>query len=389
MIVEDRQELIFVVENKLGGVGYFNWNIINYRPVKEKFFIKVILVDQLDSSHARFSDVFNADEVIQFEYSGYENKYAVLMRLHKLFGIGPGAIVCNDGLEMECLHLFGSPKTVFQIIHDFYNIRLAVKLGAVTDVFISHTKLFTNVLKSSDPAEVKSFHRPHGVLILDLKEKTYSGKIKVVFTGRLVESKGVLDLFAIDEILKENEVGVEWSIIGTGPMETALKLQWSNKGNIHFAKPSTNQEVISMMHEHHVFVLPTRFEGSPVTVLEALSAGLVAIVSNLPGGIDEVLTSDVGFKIDLGDHKKFAEAILFLNSNRDILARMSANARLLAVDNFDIQKTSESYFQLFRNFREFKRIGFNTSTISIGFRLDRKWLPNFLVIFLRKMRVGK
>lgn len=389
MNLGERQELIFVIENKLGGVAYFNWNIINYRPKKELFFIKIILLDQLDSTHPRFNDVFNADEVIQFKYSIYENKYAVLKRLHKLFGTNRGAIVCNDGLEMECLHLFGSPKTVFQIIHDFYNIRLAVKLGAISDVFISHTKLFADVLKSSDPVGVKSFHQPHGVLITDLKEKVYTDKIKVVFTGRLVDSKGILDLFAIDEILKKNEVEVQWTIIGNGYLETALKLQWGNKKNIRFASPVTNQEVISIMSEHHVFVLPTRFEGSPVTVLEALSVGLVAIVSDLPGGIDEVITSEVGFKIDLGNNKKFAEAILLLNFNRDLLSRMSADARLHAVQRYDIRKTAESYFQLFRDFREFKRNGLSRGAISIGFRLDKKWLPNFLVLFLRKKLLRK
>jgi len=195
---QEQPEIIFVVENKLGGVAYLNKNIINNSSLKGNAYINVILVNKLDSDHPRFTDLFEADEVINFDYGGYENKYIVLKRLSNLFGTSPGAIICNDALEMEAIYLHGTPKTTYQVIHDFYNLKLAVKYGAITDVFIAHTQLFSDVLSSSDPGTVQVYYQPHGVAIpahTTIHEP--SDKLKIVFTGRLVEAKGVQDLFEI------------------------------------------------------------------------------------------------------------------------------------------------------------------------------------------------
>ena len=114
--------------------------------------MKLILVDQADSYYLRFTDKILADETIRFSYTSYENRYAILKRFHKLLGTAPGAIICNDGLEMEAIYLYGTSKTVYQVIDYFYNIKLAVKYGAITDVYVTHTKSFSDILLSADIA---------------------------------------------------------------------------------------------------------------------------------------------------------------------------------------------------------------------------------------------
>ncbi len=52
---------------------------------------------------------------------------------------------------------------------------------------------------------------------------------------------------------------------------------------------------------HDVFVLPTQFEGSPVSLLETMSAGLVPVITDLPGGIREIVEPAVGFRLPMGD----------------------------------------------------------------------------------------
>jgi hypothetical protein len=81
---DEKPEVVFFVENKMGGVAYLNKNIINNTSLKHTARIKVILVDQVDSNHARFTEHFEADEIVHFKYAAYENKYAVLKRLHGL-----------------------------------------------------------------------------------------------------------------------------------------------------------------------------------------------------------------------------------------------------------------------------------------------------------------
>jgi glycosyltransferase involved in cell wall biosynthesis len=381
-----KPEYIFVIEDKMGGVAYFNTNIINNTSLRDQAFIKVILVDQTDSDHPRFPDKIVADEIIRFAYSTRENKFSVLRRFHALLGDAPGAVICNDGLEMEAIYLLGAKKTVYQVIHDFYNIRLAVRFGAITDVYVTHTRLFRDVLLSAAPDTVKSFWLHHGVKI---PARTGAGKdvaraLRIVFAGRLVDSKGVRELYPINTLLRSKGIAVEWTIIGRGPLKDFLLDQWKEESNIRFESPDSNAEVMEIMGSQDIFILPTRFEGSPVTILEALSSGLVPVVSDLPGGISETVSEDVGRRVPIGDVAGFATEIAAFHRDRQLLQQLSINCRKLAEQQFDITRTADDYFRLFGKFGEFKKENYDRPPIRIGFRLDRKWLPNAVVRFLRR-----
>jgi glycosyltransferase involved in cell wall biosynthesis len=411
-----KPEYVFIIEDKMGGVAYFNANIINNTSLRDQATIKVILVDQIDSDHPRFPDKLLADETVRFAYSSRENKFAVLRRLHALLGESPGAVICNDGLEMEAIYLLGTRKTVFQVIHDFYNIRLAVKFGAITDVYVTHTRLFRDVLLSAAPDSIKSFWLHHGVRIparpaagkedvggdvagaeaagmeaagmkaagADAADAEAGRPLRIVFAGRLVDAKGVRDLYPIHELLRSRGIAADWTIIGRGPLKEFLLDQWKAESHVRFASPDSNKEVMEIMSRQDIFLLPTRFEGSPVTILEALSCGLVPVVSDLPGGISEIVSEDIGKRVPIGDTDGFAIAIQGLHQHRQLLKELSINCRKLAEQRFDISKTADDYFGLFRRFEEFKRTNYDRPPIRIGFRLDQKWLPNSVVRFLRR-----
>ncbi|HVM87580.1 MAG TPA: glycosyltransferase family 4 protein [Puia sp.] len=389
MSIAEKPEIVFVLPDILGGVASLNKNIINNTSLRSQAYVKVILVRKDDWSHPSITDQFNADEVVHFRYGNHENIYAVLKRLNKTFGTKHGAIFCNEKLEMESICVYGTNKTVYQFIHDFYNIKLAVRFGKATNVYVTHTNLFKEVLQSADPEHIHAFCLPHGVNIPDnVAPQISSNHLKIVFAGRLVESKGVQDLFAIDAILKKAGVYVEWTIIGKGPMKESLEAQWKDSENIQFASPDTNEEVMALMSRHDIFILPSRFEGAPVTILEAMAAGIAPVVSDLPGGIREIVHEKAGRRVPVGDCGAFAETIMALHKNREMLLALRTHARQLAVEKFNIKITADNYFKLLLEFSSFKddvhRI---SSTVDpIGFMLDRKWLPNPLVSFIRKLK---
>jgi glycosyltransferase involved in cell wall biosynthesis len=308
-----------------------------------------------------------------------------LKRLNAMFGTNPGAIFCNDAIEMESIYQYGTSKTVYQFFHDFYNLRVAVKYGAITDVFVTHTHLFKDVLMSSDPAQVRAFCLPHGVNIPENISLAKPGdQLKIVFTGRLVESKGVQDIYCINQLLRNKGIEVQWTVIGRGPMKAFLEEQWKEEANIRFAAPDTTEEVTQIMSANDIFLLPTHFEGSPVTILEALSVGIVPVVSDLPGGIREIVKENIGRAILVGNNEGFADAIAELHFDRAKMQALKQNARKLASEKFDIRTTSDHYFDLLLQFASFKKERRNLPPIPVGFRLDQKWLPSALVSFIRK-----
>ena len=75
-------------------------------------------------------------------------------------------------------------------------------------------------------------------------------------------------------------------------VEKELLDQWGKSPRVRFCSPPTNPEVLALCAQSDVFVLPTRFEGFPVSLLEAMSAGLEPVVSDLPSGIPEVVSTE-------------------------------------------------------------------------------------------------
>src|SRR4029453_9440908 len=156
---------------------------------------------------------------------------------------------------------------------------------------------------------------------------TVSGKLRILFAGRLEHlQKGVLDLPSIDRILTDRGVDARWTVVGSGAEEERLRDAWTSS-RVSFIGTKKHEDVIDIASGHDVFVLPTRWEGVPVALLEAMGVGLVPVVSRVESGVTEILTDGVtGLMPPVGDPRAFADAIAALHANRLKLESMSAAA---------------------------------------------------------------
>ncbi len=123
----------------------------------------------------------------------------------------------------------------------------------------------------------------------DIKQpkENLSDPIKILYVGRLLESKGVFFLIdAIDSIIKEHNL--ELHIVGFGKDEDMVKDKVAKYSFIKFhGKISDREELNDIYKGSDVFILPTINypEGFPRVILEAWTNGLFAISSRV-GGID-------------------------------------------------------------------------------------------------------
>lgn len=84
-----------------------------------------------------------------------------------------------------------------------------------------------------------------------------------------------------------------------------------------------------------VFVLPSRREGLPVALLEAMACGLPCVASSLPGATDTIVTSGVnGWLVPVGDTAALAEHVARVLSDAALAARLSAAARTTIAERF-------------------------------------------------------
>ena len=378
-----KSTVVIALPDQLGGIAALNHNLVEYASFREKVQLKVILYRDTTWTTPGFGDQFTWGETIRFEFSRWENRHAVLKRFSHVVGKGEGTLVCNDNLEVEAESIYPTGKKIVAIIHDFYNLKLAIKFYDKIDAFISHSNLFHQVMLSSDPIASKFHYLPHGVFIPALIKKPDTGKLKIAFIGRLVKSKGVTKLFEINEVLKQENVPAEWYIIGNGELKDQLQQQWLSESNVKFLSPVSKYELLELIRECKIFVLPTEFEGSPVSILEAMSCGLVPLVSDLPGGITEVVTEDTGFRLDGNDPRQFGDCIKKLYTDPVLLQKLSLQAYAKVKAQYNINNTADKYFALFcdENRKPGKPQGLNPR---VGSFLDKKFIPNWMVKLLRK-----
>jgi glycosyltransferase involved in cell wall biosynthesis len=169
------------------------------------------------------------------------------------------------------------------------------------------------------------------------KSKIESNELSLLWVGKLDFRKQLS--IAIRTIAELKEKKISLHVLGSGDSdvykELASKLGISAK--IIWHGLVAHSEVQRLMYESDALFFTSVAEGTPHSVLEAISNGLPVICFDTCGQGD-VVDSSVGIKIPLttpsGSVKTFAEKIEYLYNNRDELVRMSENCIMCAEKNY-------------------------------------------------------
>lgn len=383
----ERSGVVYVAPDKLGGVASVLANLVTHRgPAAMP--ASVVFTHNRHDPDARYEGALRSHLRGVVEHAlPYENRYAVLRRLARAIPAGGGVLVCNDGLELEAAALRDPGRMVVQILHGDYEYyyALAERHAAAIDVFVACSERIARVLRERLPARAESVvHLRHGVALPARVRTPAAGALRLLFVGRLDAAKGVLDLPAIDRALRERGVAARWTVVGAGPAEAALRERWRAAPDVEWRGRLDNAAVLALCAEHDAFVLPSRAEGFPVALLEAMGTGVVPVVSDLPSGIPElVLHGSTGYVAPVGDVPAFADAIAALDRDRDRLEAMSEAARRLVAERHDVRAQTAAYEALFARWRELRRPRAARLPLPAANRLDRPWLPNALVYAVR------
>ncbi len=383
--VKKKTKLVFVFPNVLGGVASFNYNLItaevNY---KLSFEIEVVLLNDTKKKSIPAPYSFEPYKTTYFRYSSAENQYYAVKRLKKFLPKDDGIIVCDHSLVLTCISIFKLKSKIVHLLHDYFYVNQNFKFPNTIDFSIAHSSFFRDCLISCDFKffNDKSVFIPYGVKQLILNNKVRNEVLELVFLGRLTEMKGVHNLIKVENELMNKNVQVNWTIIGNGDLEFEIHGQWNNKKNVRFIKPDTQIELYGELATKDILVFPTLFEGTPVSIFECMSNGVVTIVNDLPGGIRDHVKSDLGFLVE-NDPKAFAEIIEMLNSDRSKLEYLQLNNLRYAKKHLDIETNMGSYYKQFEEVLNMY-IASKKFDKPILNRLDKSFLPNFIVKFLRK-----
>ncbi len=150
-----------------------------------------------------------------------------------------------------------------------------------------------------------------------------------VTVARLVPQKGIDVLIRAISLITGS--AAEWPVllVGDGPERQALEKQAAAEGvtqRVSFKGFCRDPE--TYLSAASVFVLPSRFEGMPNALLEAMAAGLAVIVTNAsPGPLEVVEHRRSGIVVPSDDHQALAEAMSDLATDAELRTRLGFAAR--------------------------------------------------------------
>lgn len=188
---------------------------------------------------------------------------------------------------------------------------------------------------------------PLGVDLPPLPPRPRDTSARVVFVGSLIHRKGVDVLLRALESVPEAAVQVE--VVGAGPERAKLESYAAERGlPVHFVGSVAPADVAGRLQNADVFVLPSRSEGRPVAVMEAMAEGLAIVASDIPGNRELIDDSQNGLLFDLSDPSTCGTMLDQLARDPDRRHRLGLAARQSLVDRgLTATAAAERHVQLY------------------------------------------
>lgn len=251
---------------------------------------------------------------------------------------------------------FGKKLVIHQHGGDFVNfyerqnsergrarIRKVLRMGDVFLVLAPVWKeFFAKIVE-----EKKIIVLPNAIAVPKAYEKVYSGR-RVLFLGRLCRDKGIRELLASVPVLAGRFPGFHLYLGGIWEEEELRTLAGRNSEFVTWLGWIGGEEKKRYLKECEVFVLPSYFEGQPVSVLEAM-ANYCGIVASNTGGIPQMITDgENGILVTPRDEASLTEGLARLLEDDELCARLGAAARKRVEREFAIEANMERLLGIYR-----------------------------------------
>jgi glycosyltransferase involved in cell wall biosynthesis len=168
----------------------------------------------------------------------------------------------------------------------------------------------------------------------------------VGFVGDLCPQKGLDTLLRAFQAVKDK---CHLLVIGDGGERARLEQlagRLSLGGRVTFA--GHRNDAVALYDQFDVFVCPSRFEGMPNVVLEAMGAGRPVVASAVDGVLEIIKNDRVGMLVPPDEEKALAAALSELVGDKEHRDGMGRAAREWVLENFPLEKTVTGVEDLFQ-----------------------------------------
>jgi len=167
------------------------------------------------------------------------------------------------------------------------------------------------------------------------------GNLRLLFFGRIHESKGIWDICESMQILAQQKKDILLEVYGKGPEQDGFIAACSKVmgDKFRYRGVVSGNEKWKVLASYDVLLLPSRYgEGLPMAMLEAMAVGLVVVVTDDASVTTVIEDGQNGIVVPKNDPQSLAEKISFLADNRAFLHSLGENARQTIASRFTKEK---------------------------------------------------
>ena len=206
------------------------------------------------------------------------------------------------------------------------------KLKIIIDeaFFVAMTRAIHHNFLSVGVPEDRIYDIPNGIEITDIKKTRYSSKNRnVIFVGNLSQQprKGIDILIKAWKNVTNIYPDAFLSIVGDGPLNVYQEYLRKNEVDGTVNLLGKRDDVRKLLVEADIFVLPSRREGMPNALMEAMLVGLPCIATDISGSQDLIKNGKNGLLIPPTDVQRLSDAIVYLMDHSELAGKMGAAAR--------------------------------------------------------------
>lgn len=184
-----------------------------------------------------------------------------------------------------------------------------------------------------------------GVNLDKFPKAPFPETITFFMLSRVMYSKGIREYLSACEIVKERHPEVRFMLLGAcegiqDSIAPEVLEAYVNRGIIeHFGE---TDRVADYYKQCSVYVLPSYREGTPRTVLEAMSMGRPIITTDAPGCRETVIDGKTGFLVPIQNANAIAEKMFEFINHPELVAQMGNESLAYCKKKFDVNVVNEN-----------------------------------------------
>ncbi len=249
-----------------------------------------------------------------------------------------------DG-DLEALVRMGKPFVRYtrMLLLQIHAV-VVVLSSRMKEYVVAHDFLLPNTQLIPNGVDTKRFYPTSDMSLEEKRAQT------VVCVSKLRYEKGVDVLLQAWYLVQQQVPQARLLVVGSGPIQPQLTQMAEALGireSIEFAGLQT--DVVAQLHRAGIAILPSRWEGMPNAVLEAMACGISCIATRVSGSEDIIQQGANGLLVEVEDYEAMAEALITLLCDTTLAERCGQAARATVEQRYSLEHITDMYIELYES----------------------------------------